>query len=140
MLTKGSIKAPKISSSVPKIFMNLKSITILDFPVSLPHGISLEISDSSSLIKKREVGVGGWEEKAVQVLKDGAARSLAAGAGWGEEGWQAVLELKPQYRHYCLKPARDLKALWEGGGSTGRAQWPEGRSNPPFPLSLADLP
>lgn len=50
----GRIKKPKFSSSLPKNFMNLKSIIALDSLVSLPHGTDLEISDSSCLITQRK--------------------------------------------------------------------------------------
>lgn len=50
----GRIKKPKFSSSLPKNFMNLKSIIVLDSPVSLPPGTDLEIADSSCLITQRK--------------------------------------------------------------------------------------
>lgn len=52
VLMRDPSQTPKISCSVAEIFMNLKTIIILDFPVSLSYRISLEIPDSSSVTKR----------------------------------------------------------------------------------------
>jgi len=50
--SKTPTEKPKISSSAPKNLMNLKSIIVLYFPISLLRGTDLEISDSFSLVAK----------------------------------------------------------------------------------------